>query len=824
MIPYIGILIDSFWEAVGNKVLWALLIGWSIILLALAPFGYISERSFQLSSADIESRTALVEKLAKAAKGQGGKSIQAVVRKLDDDFLARISENQGENDRNDQIKSSELAQELNVAVNARGLYSEESFPTAKRRKRLEPLIETPADELTSVDLEELNRELLQLAFPLELNGPRGEQLWIGYAGFKIGEPLPVSRRQISQFLEPLFLGIVIKLGLGILAVFVAIIVTSPIIPDTFRSGSLHLLLSKPISRIWLYLSKFFGGCTFVLMNISFVLLGLYLIAGFRFAIWNEGLLACIPLLLFVFVIFYSVSGLAGLIWGNAIVSVVACLIFWFACFSAGFIHDLMMPQVDLMPRISRIRPIEGYLTVVNEKGDFNVWNEEFAVWQPGIKSENGGQSRTFGPIYDEGRRQIILKSFFRVPFGNPFARSRKLSLISLDNVNSSDQVQVETDSPSQNMPAGTDEPNQGEQAGANSKSGEQIEAAEIRVAGKNSTNGASSASQAREMPLWMSDPGPDLPAQVFELLSVGDTILVVCRGGIFRLDLQKLELIEASEKALMGLKIPWLSKSAFENIAPKDYYLSDNSYAAVTAAADGLIVYSSGNLDHLKLRPKGLELISNTKLDGDGTEAAIAQMNADYCVVARDGLPLEVLDSNLRSVAKVELGDEAKVKQMAWVPESNSLAIITHTGELLKLDCETSQIVDFDLPLNDNITCMTWLDASRAYVGVQPNRVYLVDLQLGTVIEKFVPHSSMLELIYRFAIDPIYTIMPKPAALDNAMTYLLSGSETQTMNIVTNDLEAAQLELDIWTPVVSNLAFVVFALGVSCLYVNRKEY
>ena len=70
-------------------------------------------------------------------------------------------------------------------------------------------------------------------FPLELAQPRGEQLWIGYAGFKIGDPLPISRRQIKQFFEPVLLAGIIKFGLGILAVFIAIVVTSPMIPETF---------------------------------------------------------------------------------------------------------------------------------------------------------------------------------------------------------------------------------------------------------------------------------------------------------------------------------------------------------------------------------------------------------------------------------------------------------------------------------------------------------------------------------------------------------------------------------------------------------------
>jgi hypothetical protein len=807
MKPYIAILIDSFWEAVGNKVLWALLIGWTLVLLGLAPFGYISERSFLLSSADIDNRGQLIEKLSKGAKGQGSNAIQSIASKLDPDFLERLARATSDEDSQGQrrINSSELAKELNAAITAGGLYSVEAFPTANRRKRLLPLIEASENaSINEADVEELNRELLQLAFPLELNRPQGEQLWIGYAGFKIGEPLPISRRQIKQFLEPILLGAIIKLGLGILAVFVAIVVTSPIIPDTFRSGSLHLLLSKPISRVWLYLSKFFGGCIFVLVNITFVLIGLYFIAGLRFDIWNNGLLACVPLLMFVFVIFYSVSALAGLLWGNSIVCVVACMVFWLFCFSIGFMHDAMLPQVEVLPQITRIRKIEDHIMAVNEKGELTVWNDEFAVWQPALEAEVRGQARTFGPIYDASSRLVVSKSFFRTPFGGLQARSRKLSLIRLGGERQNAEEQGASHS---------------EQDSATSDEEPSVALDEVRTG-----DVPTSASEARDTPVWMSDPGPELPAQLFEILELGDGILAVCRGGLYQLDFERLDLVEASQQGLFGIKLPWLSQNAFVNIAPKDYFLSENSHAAVKPAGDGLIVFSSGNLDSLSFDGSQLRLEHNVKLDGDGTEAALVQMNDSYCVVARDGLPLKILDAELNPLSELELPADQKSRQLAWIPGTNDLAIVTHTGNLLRLNCQTSSVSEIDFAFSGSCTCMRWQDADTVWLGVKPNHVYLLNMKTGLIEQRYAPRSTTLEKIYRWGVNPVYILNPKPAALDNAMGYVLSGNQTQALNLVTNDLEAAQLELDIWSPIFSNLAFVAVMLGISCIYVSRKEF
>ena len=430
MKPYIGILIDSFWEALNNRVLWALLVCWSILLAILAPFGYVSERSFELITSDIDNRSQLIEKIDLAAKGNGSKSAQAVVAQLDSKFVKKAKDSLNDGPR---VPSSELAKELNKVLKSPELYSEEAFPTAKKRKNLEPLIDLGPEGRSESDNQELNRKLVQLAFPLELAENFGERLAVGYGGFKITQPLPFNRKQAREFVEPMILTAIVKFGLGVIAVFVAVIVTSPIIPDTFRSGSLHLLLSKPISRVLLYLSKFFGGTIFVLVNITFFLTGLFIIAGVRFEIWNPGLLYCIPLLLFVFVIFYAVSGHVGLIWGNAIVCVVACILFWFCCFCIGTARGVMQPEMEVFPQISKVTQIGEDVTIVTQRGEFSVWNEKFSLWQPAIDQEGpGAQKRTFGPIYDEQRDKVLVKSFMQNPFGGGvLARNRALRVINL---------------------------------------------------------------------------------------------------------------------------------------------------------------------------------------------------------------------------------------------------------------------------------------------------------------------------------------------------------------------------------------------------------
>jgi ABC-type transport system involved in multi-copper enzyme maturation permease subunit len=802
MKPYIAILIDSFWEAVGNRILWALLVGWGLVLCGLAPFGYVSERSYTLFSADINNLEQLKKKINTAAQGQGPASIKAVVSKMDSEFLERIKESEisGQSIRR-PIRASEMAKALNAALPAKDLYNEDSFPTAsKRLKTIEPLLEK-GKNLSDAELEELNRRLLQLAFPTELNQPRGEKLWIGYAGFKLGEPINISRRQIRQFVEPLLLQLIIKLGLGVVAVFVALIVTSPMIPDTFKSGSLHLLLSKPISRVGLYLFKFFGGCVFVLFNITFLLVGLYFIAGIRFEIWNEGLLACIPLLLFVFIIFYSISALVGLIWGNAIICVVSCIVFWLFCFAIGAIHDGMSQHVELFPQISRIDQIDGKLLVVNQRGDFNIWNDQYSVWQPALDNDAGGQGRTFGPIFDPDRNQIVIKTFNRMSFGPPVARNRQLDIVRLNELKESEQDARSEASPKES----TDQDKAKEKEASD---------------GKNPKN----ITEARTKAYWTSDLGPEIPAQLIELTQIDGDVIAACRGGLFRLNWDK-DLTGKAGGGIANMLQRWMpTTKAFENVAPKDFVTTDNSTAAATADGHGLILYNSGTLDLLSYENKKFTVTHSTKLEGEESAAALVAANHAFVVVARDSMPVVIMDSSLKPVhSAVVLPNKSNPRQLAWIPDSNELSIITHTGDWLRLDCQSGQVASFASPFAGRCTAMKWQGKDRVWLGIKPNKV--VEYQLGNkVIKEYAPKASTLELVYNWIIHPLYFVNPKPSALDNTMNYLLSGNQTQSMNLVTNDLKQAQIELDVRGPLVSNLIFVGVILLVSSIYLARKEF
>ena len=923
MKPYIGILIDSFWEATNSKVLWALLICWSLLLIALAPFGYIAEESFEVSGADISDRSRLIDKLAENARGRGKDNGKQVAKLLDEKFVKKLKRAAAK-DSDVRIRAAELGEELNKLMSSTELYDKDIFPTVEKREDLEELTIRPTSELDKQELTKLNRHLLWLTYPLAITRPRGEVLWFGYGGLKISNPLPLSRKQLGDFIEPMALQLIIKIGLGVLVVFIAVIVTSSIIPETFRSGSLHLLLSKPIARVGLYLSKFLGGAVFVLVNLTFVLVGLYLIAGFRFQIWNEGLLWCIPILLFVFLIFYSVSGLAGLIWGNAIVCVVSCMIFWFGCWLVSSTRGFCYQPAEFGPQVNEIKPINEHLTTVTQSGDLKVWNEEFSVWQPAVKSMRfGDQYRMFGPIHDKVGNRVLLKKFAEVPFRGPYAPTREMQVIQLPGAGQTKDplVELEDDEPeskkseseskqmhasdttkldapaeaSQNKSedSATDSVKLGDtvdpeldpifdaldalgsqNGGLSSMSTDLEEDPEQRVSkdvekeveDKKTDEQSSSeqdaesesdstddgdldefrdeedeldssdtkeqpkdAGEARRMYAWEADVGPALPQQLFRVLEVEGRVIAVCRGGLYELDMSRIDAaktLKSSRGGFFGLD-QLVDKSAFKNLAPSGYFLSENSNASVLSDKSGLVIFNSGDVDVLKFQADRLELTQEAQTqfeDADPTVPALVRMSNKFCVIARDELPIQILDAELNDIGKVELPSGENIKKLEWIPGSDELAVITHAGQLFSLDCEEQKLEKIRVPVRGPFSAMLWESQDVLWLAKQPNSIYKIDLNSNKKLKQWIPEKSGFEKFYFWGVMPAYEIFPKPAALDDAMTFVLVNKKTQGMSVVNSNLESTRRTLDIWSPIWSNLGFLAFMLTISCIYVARKEF
>ena len=835
MKPYLAILIDSYWETVTSKVLWALLIGWTFLLAGLAPFGYITESSYRMARGDVYNRIGLAQKLARGLTPQGTPTQKAISKHLSPrlkkqlEAASAISDSKERNERYEKISAREMISDLNALLKNRGLYDPEAFPTAANRERLKPIVAKPAADRTEAEVEALNRQLIDIAYSADLEPPRSEQLWIGYAGIKLGDALPLDRAAVNKFIERVALEIIIRLGLSFVAVFVGLIVTSPMIPETFRSGSLHLLLSKPISRPLVYLTKFFGGTLFVLVNIAFLLTGLFFLVGWRLGIWNSGLLLCIPLLLFVFVIFYSVSALVGLIWNNPIICVVVCIVFWVFCLIIGVLESSLRFPAQWTPQITRFMQVEDELLAVTQAGAVKVWNEKFRVWQPAADLDEGASGRVLGPIYDEQRKRLVMRSDFLDGLGGYSTRSRNLVYADLDSASSE---------ASADATAATDDSSQPPGAEASPVASAETNAAEPQAKLSETTFIDDSlpvpktAEEARHKPRWASEKGVEPPMLMLDLLTLGQKTLAVSRNGFFEINWETQEAIDAAKSSggVFGDVSSWFGRfqpQPFKDLSPVDFTFGDSVRVTVTADQTRLYVYNTNQVHALKLDPTGSKFVveHTFKLDGEERQSGLIAVGSEHCVVAREKAPLTVLPRDLSNVTgTVSMPGDSDVRQLEAIKDTDLISIVTHDGKWFVLEPAGLTLAPVNCPWQGSVTGTTWVTKEKAWVGIKPNRAALFNVSSGEVERSLEPSLSRLDVFYRYIARPLYLVNPKPSSLNGVLQKLLSKEAAGQTQLFNNDLAAARVEVEIWQPIISNLVFVVVLLTIGCIYVTRREY
>lgn len=419
MRPYIAIIKDSFREAVASRVLWLVLAMIVLLLALVAPLGYRINLTGEFSWGDIQEWPQLVEKLRLAAEADVPSPGKRIWEQIDEPTRTKLIQMRRikEGDEGDYFQGSEvLRKALNELVKSRDLYHEPDWQGVSLPKEARDLLGRPRSELTGEQFARLNRLLIE-SFSRAHFRSRGASTSVSYLWYK-SEPMPFTKEQVDSFAKEIVLTTAMGWIVGVFGMITAVLVTSTIIPQMFDPGSINLLLSKPISRSLLFVTKFLGGCAFILLNVTLLIGGLWLIAGLRFGIWNEGMLWCIPLFLFMFLIYYAVSALTGLIWKSAVISVVITVAFWLTCFLVDM-GSFWTNSLAIEPRrISRLVAADEALVVVNEAGQMLAWDEEASEWRIVFEPRGGGGIPTLdGPFYHDETKQLLVGQGFSNPFG-----------------------------------------------------------------------------------------------------------------------------------------------------------------------------------------------------------------------------------------------------------------------------------------------------------------------------------------------------------------------------------------------------------------------
>jgi ABC-type transport system involved in multi-copper enzyme maturation permease subunit len=139
----------------------------------------------------------------------------------------------------------------------------------------------------------------------------------------------------AVFYKQMFIRFGIGFWLSWLAAILALISTTGIFPDLITSGSIHLLISKPIGRLRLFATQYVAGLLFVILQVSLFTLACFLVIGLRGGAWEPGLFLAIPLVLCFFSYLYAICVLLGLVTRSALAALLLTLLFWLFMYLLG---------------------------------------------------------------------------------------------------------------------------------------------------------------------------------------------------------------------------------------------------------------------------------------------------------------------------------------------------------------------------------------------------------------------------------------------------------------------------------------------------------
>lgn len=136
----------------------------------------------------------------------------------------------------------------------------------------------------------------------------------------------------ATFYKSWFVNLGIAFWLAWVATILAIISTGGIFPDLMTSGSIDTLLSKPISRLRLFMTKYALGLMFVALQVLVFCVASFLVIGIRGGVWEPGLFIAVPMVVLFFSYLFSVCVLLGVWTRSTMVAILVTILLWFGLF------------------------------------------------------------------------------------------------------------------------------------------------------------------------------------------------------------------------------------------------------------------------------------------------------------------------------------------------------------------------------------------------------------------------------------------------------------------------------------------------------------
>ena len=762
MRPYLAVIRDSFREAFATRVLWIMLILIGVLLGLLAPLGFEKALAVSLQFSDFQNPQAFIKDLRENADSPNTPS-GYVWSLLSDGFKSEVADVKPDTSRRRRMAVLGRARnEINRLFNESDFYNEKVWVDIRLGSEANDLLDQGLDSLGEEERQRFNRLAFEAAFPNHIEASGRDAIQFIYLWYPLGNELPIRETQLQQIGEQVLSFLVSRL-VGNIGVFIALLVTASIVPQMLDSGAIDLLLSKPVSRPLLFLSKFFGGCTFILLNATFLIAGLWAIVGWRFGIWSDGLLWTIPVFVFVFAIYYSVSTLAAVIWRNAVVSIVVSILFWALCFAVGLTKSSLDNWFLDSRRTANIIPAGDTLIRLTESGSGFEWD---------------GENREWRELFEQRRR------------GGPPGASRQPAWLG-----------AYYDSTNKRL--------------VGIRSG----------GGSHWFRGSSKLAIATQDDDWKPQESIDVPNGVRELLPTPNgEILVAGTGGLYRLEGDATGPADAFK--LFGMSLPGLGESA-QFVRIDDETLKwKRPFAAAIDHVSGRIVVNTGDTQAILKEVDARYVVEHSHQHSSTDELVLAFLGDKYLTARQSGL-IHIFNTNGKGLVDLQspFGNNVP-RQIVTSPDSRWAAVLFHHRKMFLYFNDGKNFGPAFPSLNGqgDISAIAF-DADSSFLAADrfgritryaPNESFAIE-------ETIEPQPDFLETLYTQFIDPVHSIFPKPGEMENVVTWLMTRQQTITSNDA-DGLSASREVFDIQEPLWSNLAFLAITLTVTCTLITRRDF
>jgi ABC-type transport system involved in multi-copper enzyme maturation permease subunit len=841
MRPYIAIIKDAFREAFWSRTLWILLVLITLFLLLLLPLSYRETLSSGLGMKDVTDGQLLIQRIARASRSERPSPGKHIFSLLDENLQRSIeaglerAENknspdvpkpvseasesspdkvtEGESkpddgrpddgkDKQGQIVRDPVAlyfmtlEDLNQKMELDEFYDEASWESKRMRQQVTDILAEKS--LDKSEVMHRNRLLLEQAFPDIIRPAPDRKFIMTYLFFDT--PVVLQMQKSDFYARIQFIVLVgLLLVFGTAGIMIAIMVTAPIIPQTFDPGSLSLLLSKPISRSLMFISQYLGGLAFITILASYTFAGICLILGTRLGLWNLRILYYIPCFVFIFAIYYSVSSLVSLIWRSTTLSIILTIIFWMSCATVGMIKFFFDMPLSTQLASKEVIVSNRDVFVVRNAGDVLRWDADESDWKSAFADSFGqGSLVIHGPFLDAQRNRLVGQVGTMGGDGMSFAPEQELRFAGPDD------NWLRHKGP--RLPIGVLDVQPHPQEGfiAIAVSGF------YRFKGELVIPEAKPEDEANKEENANAKQGPGRRPR---------------GGGLF--DFLNSDSSPASDE--------------FEQIGPNTGLSLFTPWVSAVNQTDGRIaIYSRDTLSVFQRAADGpYTLLSTVELTGETSRDVQLGFGGDTILLYRPLDGMIIYDANtLEEKKRLKIQGHTSPKLIRFSQSGDVAAVTLENKKLWLFDAKAEAFVRPSVKHQNNVLSASFnLDGELVYCD-RWLAVYEADVSSRQIQNTYRGKQDWFIWFYQFILEPVYTIFPKPGSLNNTAQYLVTGDDTREdyrvmtlKNVIpipgiADALEAQipRVYLDPWPPVWNGLIFISIILGLGCFYLERQQF